>query len=261
MRHLGIAGFEFSDGRTVVLADPAVTRPTVLELLRGPLRPDPGLQELWCPRADFILVTHAHYDHAVDMPGIALRTGASVVGTRATLDLARSRGVPESKLIEAVAGRELRLGSFRVAAAAATHTRLLGRDDLMTGGIRPDAGPLWFWQYRQDGSFSYRLEAGGTSVWLHPATPYAPGELGGRPADTLILGVSGLPWTAARAKAILAEVRPKRVLPTHFDNFFQPLAKGLALMPGLDFESARRSVAEADPALPWILLEPGETLR
>lgn len=261
LRYLGISGYEISDGKTVIVADPAVTRPTALELLKGPLRPDPGLEALWCPKADFILISHAHYDHAVDAPGVALRTGASIVGTRSALNLARSRGVPEARLIEAVPGAELRLGTFKVRIAAARHSKLFGREDLMIGVIAPEAGPLWFWQYRQDGSLSFRLEAGGASLWHHPSAVYEKGDLGGIPADTLILGVAGLDWTAERAAALLGEAAPKLVLPTHYDNFFQPLGKGLALLHIVDIHGARKAAAAFRADLPWVVLEPGQTMR
>ncbi len=261
VRYLGISGYEFSDGKTVVVTDPAVTRPTPLGLLSGPLQPDPNLGELWFPKADFILISHAHYDHAVDAPAVALRTGATVVGTRSALNLARSRGVPEAKLLEAVPGAELKLGTFKVRVAAARHTELLGRDDLMIGVIAPDAGPLWFWQYRQDGSLSFRLEAAGASVWHHASSAYEKGDLGGIPADTLIMGVTGLDWTVERAAALLAEAAPKRVLPTHYDNFFQPVGKGVSLLHIVDIQGARKAVAAHRADLPWVVLEPGGTMR
>lgn len=261
IRYLGISGYEFSDGKTVVVVDPAVTRPTILGLLGGPLRPDRNLQELWCPRADFILVTHAHYDHGVDAPDVALRTGAAIMGSPSVLNLARSRGIAENRLLKAVPGTELRLGTFRARIAAARHSKLFGREDLMVGTIPPDAGSLWFWQYRQDGSVSYRLQAGGASVWHHPSSVYEPGDLGGAPADTLIMGVAGFDWTVERAAALLGEARPRRILPTHYDNFFQPLGKGLALLPQADMDGARGAFGAAKAGLPWVVLEPGGTMR
>jgi L-ascorbate metabolism protein UlaG (beta-lactamase superfamily) len=36
-------------------------------------------------RADFILVTHTHYDHVLDVPYIATKTGATVIGTESTV--------------------------------------------------------------------------------------------------------------------------------------------------------------------------------
>ena len=261
LRYLGISGYELTDGRTVVLLDPTVTRPGLFELLGGPLRPDEALGARLCPRADFILVNHAHYDHALDVPAIALRTGATVLGSRSTCNLALSRGVPPGKVREVRPGESLALGGFAVMVRAARHARLLGSSRLLAGTIPREAGKLWFFEYLQDATLSFRLEAAGASVWFHPTSTYEAGELGGLAAGTLILGVTGERITPAKAAAIIAEAKPERVLPTHYDNFFQPLEKGLALLSEADLEAARRSVLAADPRLSWYVLEYGEAVR
>ena len=33
------------------------------------------------PKADFILISHSHFNHCMDMPYIAKKTGATVIGT------------------------------------------------------------------------------------------------------------------------------------------------------------------------------------
>lgn len=48
------------------------------------------------------MITHGHPDHALDMPYIAKKTGATVVGTQSTADLARAGGVadPQVKVVK-----------------------------------------------------------------------------------------------------------------------------------------------------------------
>src|SRR5439155_1473236 len=41
-------------------------------------------------RADFILISHSHFNHSLDMPYIARKTGATVVATESTTTLARA---------------------------------------------------------------------------------------------------------------------------------------------------------------------------
>jgi L-ascorbate metabolism protein UlaG (beta-lactamase superfamily) len=258
VRFLGCTGYEVSDGKTTILLDPTPTRPTPLELLR-PIRPDEALGARVCPKADYILVNHAHHDHALDVPAIARRTGAMVVGSRSACNLARSRGV--ERVHEARPGERLELGTFTVEVRASRHTDLFGSPNHMTGTIPPDAGELYFWQYTQDATLCYRLESGGSSIWFHPTSTYAPGELGGRPAGTLIVGVTGEPVTEEKLRGLLSECRPERVLPTHYDNFFQPLDRGLALLPEADLEKARALVAAIAPAATWWVLDYGERVR
>jgi L-ascorbate metabolism protein UlaG (beta-lactamase superfamily) len=258
LRFLGVSGYEVSDGVTTILLDPTPTRPPPGALLTGPVDADEALGAQWCPKADAILVNHAHYDHALDVPAIAKRTGALVVGTQSAVNLALARGVPAAQTRVVELGDRFTVGTFTIDVRASRHTDIAGIREPMGGIISPDAGPLWFWEYVMDGTRAYRLEAGGASVWFHPTSTFERGEVGTPPADTLIVGVTGEKQTAEKVKGLLAEARPRRVLPTHYDNFFQPVQKGLALMPGLDLDAAKRLFLEADPSLEWGVLDLGQ---
>ena len=255
LRFLGVSGYEITDGVTTLLIDPTPTRPSPSALLTGPLVPDEAHGAKLCPKADFIFVNHTHFDHALDVPAIALRTGAVVLGSKSTVNLALSRGVPASKVHEVHPGDHLTLGTFTVDVHRLHHTDILGISNPMHGVIPADAKALWFWEYRMDSSLGLRLEAGGSSIWFHPTSTFTAGEISGAPAETLIVGVTGEKLTAQKVKGLLAEVQPKRVLPSHFDNFFQPVQRGLALMPGLDLPAARKLFLDADPKLQWITLD------
>ena len=105
LTYLGNAGWEITDGRTVVLVDPFLT-----QFARWPAPGQPaarvvGMDSLYLPdstridrhiqRADYILVTHGHSDHALDAPYIARKTGAAIIGTETIANLARAAGVQE----------------------------------------------------------------------------------------------------------------------------------------------------------------------
>lgn len=260
LRYLGVSGYEVTDGVTTILLDPTPTRPPPLALLSGPLSPDEALGAKECPKADAILVNHTHHDHALDVPPIALRTGALVVGSPSTVNLARSRGVPEARTRVVKPGQRLTVGTFTIDVRGARHADIAGVSQPMDGVVAPTAGPLWFFQYGLDETLFYRLEANGTSLWFHPTSTFAAGEVTGPPAPTLIVGVTGEAQTAAKVHGLLAEAKPRRVLPTHYDNFFQPWEKGLAKMPGLDLDAARALFVGADPGLAWVTLDQGERI-
>ncbi len=92
LTYLGTAGWEITDGRTVILVDPYFTRakyetpndpvqrsdprPTVTD--QSVVPSDTAVINAHVTRADAILITHTHPDHALDMPYIALKTGALV---------------------------------------------------------------------------------------------------------------------------------------------------------------------------------------
>lgn len=260
VRWLGVSGYEVTDGRTVILLDPTLTRPGGLELL-APLESDEALVAAHVERADAILVNHTHHDHALDVPTVARRTGAPVLATRSTLNLCRSRGVPDAQLREARPGDRLTVGTFTIDVRASRHTAIAGVENPMSGVVAPDAGPLRFWGFKQDGCLIFRLSAGGTTLWFHPTSTYDPGDLGGLEAANIILGVTGEPLTLERARGVLAESRARRVLPTHYDNFFHPLSKGLALLPTLDLDAALAAIDGASPGVPVWMLDFGQTVH
>jgi L-ascorbate metabolism protein UlaG (beta-lactamase superfamily) len=61
-------------------------------------------------QADWILVGHSHTDHLWGADRIALRTGATIVGSYETVRVMSSLGVPESQLIPVSGSERIRLG-------------------------------------------------------------------------------------------------------------------------------------------------------
>jgi L-ascorbate metabolism protein UlaG (beta-lactamase superfamily) len=103
LSYLGTAGWEITDGKTVILVDPYLSRlkrPTPNDaVLSDDPRPlfgldsigvsDEAVVDAHIKKADFILITHTHSDHALDLPYIARKTGAMVIGHRNHLVLGR----------------------------------------------------------------------------------------------------------------------------------------------------------------------------
>jgi L-ascorbate metabolism protein UlaG (beta-lactamase superfamily) len=115
---LGAATLLIEDGETHLLTDGFFTRPALLRVLLGKIKPRSetiaaGLSRAGITRLDAVLVGHSHYDHAMDSPEVARRTGAVVVGSQSTANIARGWGLPESQ-IRVQPGQALLLGAFRV---------------------------------------------------------------------------------------------------------------------------------------------------
>ena len=92
LKYLGAAGWEISDGNVVVLIDPYISRLKYgggghpdddrPDFARDDVaQSDTALVDSLITRADFILVHHGHFDHLGDVPYIAAKTGAKVIGT------------------------------------------------------------------------------------------------------------------------------------------------------------------------------------
>jgi L-ascorbate metabolism protein UlaG (beta-lactamase superfamily) len=223
-RWLGAAGLAFQAGGRTLLIDPFFTRPPVRALLAlERVRPDPALVARHAPPADYVLVTHAHYDHLLDVPEVLRLTGARAYGSANTCDLLALHGLPAARLTAIRPGDRLALGPFAVEVFPArhTHTPL----DRWINGPLPDhlkrersRLPLRLIDYRMDDCFSFRIQAGGQTLLVgnHPV-----------PAGLLFLS----PYHPdGRLGALLAAARPRLVAPIHWDDFTRPLSRPLRPM-------------------------------
>jgi L-ascorbate metabolism protein UlaG (beta-lactamase superfamily) len=224
MRWLGVAGIELSvDGRTLVI-DPFVSRPPARRLWAGRVASDGALVAEKVPYCDVVLVTHAHWDHIMDVPEVARRTGAAVYGSPNACALLQALGVAPAQLHRLAAGDRLRLGAFAVEVLPAVHRTALGRP-IFTGPLRRElAPPLRLRDYRMDLDFSFAVGAAGYRLLAWSSERAAPAVA----AD--ILCVKPFATRPAFYAELLRAVRPRLVIPIHWDGFLRPLSKPLRPM-------------------------------
>jgi L-ascorbate metabolism protein UlaG (beta-lactamase superfamily) len=221
MRWLGVAGLEFTlDGHTL-LVDPMFSRPSTWQLLA--LRGVASNQALVASRVrqvDHVLVTHAHYDHLLDVPEVLRLTGARAFGSRNTCDLLAAHDLPADRIVHIRVGDRLMLDPFAVEVFPAQHTST-PLDRWINGPLPSRIAarlPLRLMDYRMDVNYSFRIHAHGLTILVgnYPV-----------PADVLFIAPYHSP--AALAK-ILGAVSPRLVVPIHWDNFMRPLSQPLRSM-------------------------------
>ena len=198
----------------------------------------------------FLILSHTHFDHFMDVPAIAKKTGARVYGSPNTCMLSRQLDVPTEQLQCVSAKDAFQAGSFSVQSIMGRHPWIPGYG---YGKLRHDLEePLRLRDYRMDSNLSFRVKVGNISILIWNSTRTE----GAMPADTLICrAVSNDKWY----KHLMDAVRPRLVLPAHWDNFFVPLDQPLqpffapprlSLPPvqRIDLQDFRRKVKAAAPA-------------
>jgi L-ascorbate metabolism protein UlaG (beta-lactamase superfamily) len=84
-----------------------------------------GLSTTEVDAADFVFVSHAHFDHLYGADAVALRTGATVVGSPESIGCVRTCGVPDGQLLKVTGGETVDCGSsVRVRVLPALHSCL-----------------------------------------------------------------------------------------------------------------------------------------
>ena len=213
-RWLGVGGIELRAGDQVILIDPYVTRFPLWRMAVGRVRPNRELIAEKIPRCDFVLVTHPHVDHLLDVPDVVRNTGAVALGSANACRLLAVLGVPAAQVREIDVGDQLTLGNFRVDVLPAGHVTFWGWRPFsgpVPPGLRP---PLRARDYRMDRCFGFLVDAGGHRLLHCPGTAV--------PAEVLTVKPLG---TRARYESLLRNVRPRIVIPVHWDDFCRPLSK------------------------------------
>jgi L-ascorbate metabolism protein UlaG (beta-lactamase superfamily) len=221
LTYLGVAGWRLDGGPTTILVDPYLSRPADLE---GPLVSDPAAIARAPARAAAILVGHSHVDHVLDVPAIARRTGAEVIGTISTTRYARAAGVPSDQVITVGGGEDLAFAgwSLRVLPSlhsALSHKHASGRWTELAEGQLPSR----FDEFVEGGTLAYLVRLGGHQVLVLSTANFIERELDGLRPDVAIVATGLREEVHDYACRLMRALgRPPLVIANHFDDWHRP---------------------------------------
>jgi L-ascorbate metabolism protein UlaG (beta-lactamase superfamily) len=203
------------------------------------LVPDEGAITRHAPRADAIIVGHTHFDHALDVPAIAVRTGAMVLGSRSAALLCRAAGVPEARVrdVERAPGCEpviAEVGPFRLRFVPSAHSRFFFGRVPFPGEIADcDDVPLRTERYRCGAVFAVEIRVAGRTLVHLGSAELLPAPFEAREPDLVLLCTAG--WTSSPdlPERVARALSPRAVLLSHWDDFFRPLDREARLLPAM----------------------------
>jgi L-ascorbate metabolism protein UlaG (beta-lactamase superfamily) len=213
MRWLGAAGVEIRAESKTLLVDPFFSRPGFWRLFWGKAVPDRNLPAEKIQSADFILVTHSHYDHLMDVPEIARNTGAEVFGSRNTCEILTSVKMQGKQIHLIKVGDRLDLEDFSVQVFPAYHIKT-PLDRWLNGPLHEsNLPPTRLTDYRMDISFSFLVQTGSLSLLFgnHPVQ-----------AEACFIHAS---YPRRFYSEFLKIAQPRLIVPIHWDDFFAPLTQ------------------------------------
>ena len=273
--YLGVNGFEFETGNRTLLVDPYFTRIELLPAaLNRPIHSDAkrvseGLRHVR-RKIDAILVTHAHFDHLLDVPEIMQRTHARLSAGPTAVRLVESFGISPSRCDAVVSGNVRKVGPWTIRVFAAQHDRLFGKVPFAKCNIvepspqsaasREAAGkgkspPLKASDWCVGEPLAFVIEAGGKRIYMDSGgIPGAPPNSRIGHVDLAILGVA-LPDSRQRFAEAVRKLRSHYVLPSHQDDMFAPMNRGFVFGKMTNFPALAREQNKENSPGRMILLD------
>lgn len=267
LRYLGTAGFVLEHGQHTLVVDPYVSRNGWLQTLFGRLTVDEERLHRVVPRADDVLVGHAHYDHVLDAPALCHRHGARLIGSPAVGMVGRAAGLPEAQIVVTHGHEDIATGPGFVRGLPSAHGRVYFNRVSLPGDITaPPRWPPRVTELRHGLVLNWYVELGGLRLvhvdsadfhraeWERLDADHGVREHG---VDVLCLCAIGRRYRPHYVQEAVQLLRPRVVLACHWDLFTTPYEEDPAVLPGVDLPGFVAEV-EAAGSTPVILPLDGE---
>jgi L-ascorbate metabolism protein UlaG (beta-lactamase superfamily) len=249
----GVTGVLLDDGEHSLLIDPFFTRPEGMLSFLGnaEIAPDEKriadvLARAGVHHVDAVLVSHSHFDHAMDAGVVARLTGAKLVGSASTANIGRGSSLADSQIHVIEPGETLRFGHFAVRFIESRHAGATGGRP--TGDITaPLVPPAHYLDYKQGGTYSIFIEHPAGNILHHGSAGFIPGALKGLHADVVFLGIALREDLPTYLREVVDAVGARRVIPVHWDDFTRGLDQPMIPFPiGIRLENFFDEIARRD---------------
>ncbi len=231
---LGTDGWEITFGNKTVLLDPWLSRfPTGFFAGKfdpnTPIKIEEALIDQHVKKADQILIGHGHWDHMADIPYIAKKTGAQVIGSETHANVLRAAGVPEGKIVQVKGGEYMQFDGYTIEVFPALHSMGPTKKHAVPGHlVQVPPAPTKVADLPEGDSLIYLITIGGKfRVFLMSTANFIERAITGlKPDVALVASIFANQIHDFTPRLLRALNYPRVILPTHWDNFEKPYAEG-----------------------------------
>ena len=244
--YLGTAGFVLKSQDRIIALDPYISRPSLWQSLSQPLLPNTALIEQLIPEAHDVLIGHAHYDHILDAPQLCRSTGARLIGSTATIMVGRAAGLPDVQLVETQGRETIKSGSWQVRGLPSIHGKAaFGRIPLPGDMNEPPPWPPRFYQLKHGLVLNWLVDTGYLKIVHIDSADFIEEELAGVQADIVCLCAIGRQYRPNYVKDVVRLLKPKWIIPCHWDSMVTPIHDTPDLLPQVDIPGMIEEIREA----------------
>ncbi|MBI9089924.1 MAG: MBL fold metallo-hydrolase [Desulfobacterium sp.] len=268
IRWTGAAGLEFDLGGRTFLVDPYVSRLSKFSILFKALVSDKSAVQSFVQDRDGsiagMVAGHTHFDHALDLPGILPFCRGPVVGSKSLDTLLACHGTTP-RVTVCQGGETVALDhDISVTMILSAHGRvMLGRVPYpgeINGCTRlPMKAP----GYGLGTMFMPKLVINGTTIIHAGSAGVDLHAVDGHTCDVLFMCVPGWKRSPDYVTTLPRLVKPKIIVPFHYDDFSRPLGSGpgFPVLPFLDMDGFVRAVSTSWPKADVVFLNPNRSLE
>ncbi|MEO6699261.1 MAG: MBL fold metallo-hydrolase [Paraperlucidibaca sp.] len=234
IRYLGTAGFVLSHRHRTIVLDPYLTRPGILASLTQRLLPNAALIAKHIPHADDVLIGHAHHDHILDGPDLCKQTGARLIGSHATRHVGLAAGLPESQLLATDGNEDIASGPWMVRGLPSRHGKVFGRIPFPGDLTAPPPWPPRMHELRHGLVLNWLVDTGSLKIMHIDSADFINEQLQGQHCDILCLCAIGRQARPNYVRDAITLLRPRWVIPCHWDTMVTPIDAAPDLLPGVN---------------------------
>jgi L-ascorbate metabolism protein UlaG (beta-lactamase superfamily) len=234
---LGTSGAYISDRNTGIVIDPFVSKYGLSRILLGlPMKIENRLVDkmvsIFDRKIEAVIVSHSHYDHSMDAPYVAKKTGSLLIGSESTMNIGRGAGLREKMMKMVRGGDTMKLGSSTIRFIESRHGGVFFGRVPYPGTIDdPLVPPVRAPRYRVGTVFGIHISHPRGSILHHGSAGFVPGMYDDIHADILLMGISGREDTREYLDRVAMTCGAPLLAPVHFDNLFSPFEAGFKPFP------------------------------
>ena len=230
----GVTTLLIDDGVTQILIDGYFSRPSLLDLaLERPIAPDltaikSMLGRFQIDRLGAVIPVHSHFDHALDSAEVAKQTGAQLMGSDTTAQIAAGSHLPITQIKVIETETIYPVGAFEVTFYPSQHAPLASNSAISGTVAAPLTLPAPYTAWKLGQAYTLIITHPKGRMLIQGSAGFVPDALAAIKVDAVFLGTGGLPnLSRAHQLAYLDEMvtqrQPKRVYTIHHDDLFGDL--------------------------------------
>jgi L-ascorbate metabolism protein UlaG (beta-lactamase superfamily) len=226
---LGAAGFRIDTREgAVILIDPFLSRPEGAS-------PTLSIQLVDLSPVDEILLTHGCFDHAMDTPALVKHTGAIVHAPESVCQQLAKMGVPANNRECIKLHKTKRVGRLDWQALPAEHSQAAACFSRSTPDHQQTVPHLNHLerQWPPGETVAYFFQSSALSMIHLGNSAWVEATVAGLQPDIALLPLER-PTDIAKMVQLISLLKPKVVIPHHWDNYYPPLSRMVDLN---DFEA------------------------